>query len=84
MSEAVGVELIVNEESTLAMMIEYGLPKVVKKLEEISAVASKEYSLEKALVAMKSTWASVKFELIPYRYFWLHKSDYKSRPQFVS
>ncbi|CAG0885871.1 unnamed protein product [Darwinula stevensoni] len=66
-SDAVGVEIQVEEDTTLAMMIESGLPKVVKKLEEISAVASKEYGLEKALYSMKSTWANVYFEFLPYR-----------------
>ncbi|CAG0883772.1 unnamed protein product [Cyprideis torosa] len=67
MSEAVGQELIVKEDTTLAMMIDFGLPKAVKKLEEISAVASKEYSLEKSLDGMKGTWANISFEFMPYR-----------------
>lgn len=34
---------------------------------QICVAAEKEYSLEKALAAMKSEWASLQFELRPYK-----------------
>ncbi len=37
------------------------------RLEEIGGAAAKEYSLEKAMEKMKSEWADMCFEFIPYR-----------------
>lgn len=37
------------------------------RLEEIGASAAKEYSLEKAMAKMKTEWAPLYFELVPYR-----------------
>ncbi|XP_071449339.1 dynein axonemal heavy chain 3-like [Hetaerina americana] len=66
-SEIVGVPIIPTEESTLAEMIEFGLPKHISELEEIGTRATKEYGLEQSLAKMKSEWMDVKFECIPYR-----------------
>ena len=37
------------------------------RLEEIGGAAAKEHSLEKAMEKMKSEWADMMFEFIPYR-----------------
>lgn len=50
-------------------MIEAGLPRFTKQLEEISGAATKEYALERNLAKMKEEWIDIKFECIPYRYF---------------
>jgi hypothetical protein len=39
----------------------------LEALEEIGAAASKEFSLEKAMKAMKSDWSELVFSLLPYR-----------------
>ncbi len=38
-----------------------------KRLDEISAAAAKEYSMEKAITKMKEDWADMQFDLVPYR-----------------
>nr|CAI5856319.1 unnamed protein product [Callosobruchus analis] len=66
-SETVGVQIVITEDSTLNEMIEIGLPKFTAQLEEISAAATKEYALEKNLAKMKEEWVDIKFEMVPYR-----------------
>lgn len=58
-----------DESTSLASMIDIGLPRVSDKLEEISNSATKEFALQRALTKMKSEWAGVYFECITYRYF---------------
>ncbi|XP_066944541.1 dynein axonemal heavy chain 3-like [Macrobrachium rosenbergii] len=67
LGEHLGTELNLQPETSLADMIEAGLPSVQRKLEEISHAASKEFSLEKALEKMKGEWANVLFEFKPWR-----------------
>ena len=67
MSEVVGRELQPEATTSLQDMLDLGLNKFVEKLDEISASASKEYSLEKALRKMKEDWADMRIELVPYR-----------------
>ncbi|VEN55848.1 unnamed protein product [Callosobruchus maculatus] len=66
-SETVGVQIVITEDSTLNEMIEIGLPKFTAQLEEISAAATKEYALEKNLAKMKEEWVDIRFEMVPYR-----------------
>ncbi|XP_046404632.1 dynein axonemal heavy chain 3 [Ischnura elegans] len=66
-SEIVGVQIVPTEESTLAEMIEYGVPKHITELQDIGTKATKEYGLEQSLEKMKSEWKDVRFECIPYR-----------------
>jgi len=48
-------------------MIEIGLLNYIEKLEEISVIASREYSLEQNLRKMKEEWLTIEFECTPYR-----------------
>ncbi len=48
-------------------MLAMNLNKYMEQLEEIGASASKEYSLEKAMIAMKTEWGSLTFNFLPYR-----------------
>ncbi|KAK7080889.1 Dynein heavy chain 3, axonemal, partial [Halocaridina rubra] len=66
LGEHLGAELNLQPETSLADMIDAGLPSVQRKLEEISHAASKEFSLEKALEKMKGEWANVLFEFKPW------------------
>ncbi|CAG9584340.1 unnamed protein product [Danaus chrysippus] len=66
-SELVGAEVIHEPETTLADMVEQGVHVFATQLEEIEQYASKEYTLEKALLKMKDEWVGVKFEIVPYR-----------------
>nr|XP_023674913.1 dynein heavy chain 3, axonemal [Paramormyrops kingsleyae] len=56
-----------DEDTSLLNMVELGLSKFADKLEEISAEASKEFSLEKSLDKMRSEWAELRFVFTPYR-----------------
>lgn len=67
MAELVGNPIEVTAESSLADMIEAGLPRVAGQLEDISAAATKEYALERNLKKMKEEWVDIKFECVPYR-----------------
>ncbi|XP_030747452.1 dynein heavy chain 3, axonemal isoform X2 [Sitophilus oryzae] len=66
-SEIVGTTLVITPDSTLNDMIEAGLPKYSQQLEEVSASATKEYTLEKNLAKMKEEWVDIVFECVPYR-----------------
>jgi len=48
-------------------MIEIGLLDYIEKLEEISVIATREYSLEQNLRKMKEEWIPIEFECSPYR-----------------
>ncbi|CAL4098707.1 unnamed protein product, partial [Meganyctiphanes norvegica] len=67
LGEHLGKELNLTSETSLADMIEVGLPSIQRKLEEISHAASKEFSLEKALEKMKGEWSNVVFEFKAWR-----------------
>ncbi|BFZ17590.1 hypothetical protein BsWGS_20629 [Bradybaena similaris] len=67
MSDIVGFDISPKENTALSTMLEYGLNKHLEKLDEISASAAKEYSLEKALKKMKDDWKDLRFDLVPYR-----------------
>ncbi|KAL1497384.1 hypothetical protein ABEB36_008364 [Hypothenemus hampei] len=71
-SEIIGTTLVITPQSTLNDMIEAGLPKYSQQLEEVSAAATKEYTLEKNLMKMKEEWIDVQFECVPYRETGVH------------
>ncbi|KAI4817445.1 hypothetical protein KUCAC02_010846 [Chaenocephalus aceratus] len=66
-SSIVGFAVKPDVSSSLLNMLELGLSKFSKKLEEIGAAASKEYSLEKSMDKMKSEWTELLFSFTPYR-----------------
>ncbi|XP_076748638.1 dynein axonemal heavy chain 7 isoform X2 [Xylocopa sonorina] len=66
-SELVGFPIKVDQMMTLARIIDYGLADYVVKFEAISEAASKEGSLEKALLRMHLDWADITFTVNPYR-----------------
>nr|XP_043909238.1 dynein axonemal heavy chain 3-like [Solea senegalensis] len=66
-SEIVGFEVIQEENSSLLDMLDQGLSKFANQLEDIGALASKEYSLEQALLKMKNEWADLHFTFTKYR-----------------
>ncbi|XP_017795795.1 PREDICTED: dynein heavy chain 7, axonemal-like [Habropoda laboriosa] len=66
-SEIVGFPIKVDETTTLAKILDYGLDDYVAKFEGISEAASKEGSLEKALARMHLDWADITFTVNPYR-----------------
>jgi len=67
LSEVVGIPLTPDANSSLADMIEVGLPAYQQALEEIGIAATKEHALEKNLQKMKEEWAEVAFECTQYR-----------------
>ncbi|KAL8585021.1 Dynein heavy chain 3, axonemal [Nucella lapillus] len=67
MSSIVGFDISPDEDTSLQVMLDYGLSKHLPKLEEIGASAAKEYSLQKALEKMKIDWKDLAFEMLVYR-----------------
>ncbi|KAM4725109.1 LOW QUALITY PROTEIN: dynein axonemal heavy chain 3-like [Anableps anableps] len=66
-SSTVGFDVKPDENSTLLNMLDLGLSKFSKDLEEIGASASKEFSLEKSLDKMKKEWTNLHFSFSLYR-----------------
>ncbi|XP_044001453.1 dynein axonemal heavy chain 7-like [Aphidius gifuensis] len=66
-SEIVGFPIKVDENMTLAKVIDFGLDDYVGKFESISEAATKESNLEKALLKMHEDWTNVEFTVNQYR-----------------
>jgi dynein heavy chain len=66
-SDLAGFDIKPDETTSLSQMLTMNLQKFIEQLEEIGASASKEYSLEKAMIAMKKDWTELMFTFIPYR-----------------
>lgn len=66
-SEVSGYDIKPDETTSLAQMLKMNLHKQTEALEEIGAAASKEFSLEKAMNAMKNEWGEIEFSFMPYR-----------------
>lgn len=62
-----GVVVPKGEVLTVSMMIELGLHKYVKEIEDTCVSASKEYSLQIALDKMESEWTEMIFDTKEYR-----------------
>ena len=59
-------DFIVDEETTLLMLIEKGIKDHLVTIQGVATVAEKQFSLEKALEAMRTEWAGVSFECVEY------------------
>ncbi|XP_076179047.1 dynein axonemal heavy chain 7 isoform X1 [Ptiloglossa arizonensis] len=66
-SEIVGFPIKVDESMTLTKILDYGLLDYVSKFDAVSESATKEGSLEKALLRMHLDWADIAFVVNPYR-----------------
>ena len=66
-SEEVGQEVRKTEDFTLSSALSMGLGDHLERIQEISENASKEFSLEKALVKMEGEWTGVAFEFTKWR-----------------
>ncbi|CAI8001099.1 Dynein heavy chain 7, axonemal, partial [Geodia barretti] len=67
MSEAIGFNITPDSGTSLRKMIKHNLEPYLEKFEIISAAASKEYSLEKAMQRMEDDWDVVLFNTTQYR-----------------
>ncbi|XP_069101059.1 dynein axonemal heavy chain 12-like isoform X1 [Argopecten irradians] len=67
MSDIAGFDLTPNSGTTLRKVLKLELDAHMEMFEGISAAATKEHSLEKAMVKMMDDWDAVDFNLIPYR-----------------
>jgi dynein heavy chain len=66
-SQIVGFRFQPDESTSLTSVIEKNFSNFMEDLEQISAVATKEYSFEKALKKMYSEWTEVEFITLEYR-----------------
>lgn len=66
-SEIVGFPIVVDENLTLAKIIDYNLSEFIPKFETISETATKENNLEKAYARMMADWADQEFTVNAYR-----------------
>ncbi|KAM9343831.1 dynein axonemal heavy chain 12-like [Pholidichthys leucotaenia] len=67
MSNIVGYDLTPDSGTTLRKVLKQNLTPYLEQFESISAAASKEFSLEKAMQTMVHTWDSISFNHQPYR-----------------
>lgn len=66
-SDIVGFPIVVDEELSLAKVIDFNLVDYIEKFEGISEAATKENNLEKALDKMIKEWAELRFEILSYK-----------------
>ncbi|KAJ3181585.1 Dynein heavy chain 7, axonemal [Gaertneriomyces sp. JEL0708] len=66
-SQVVGFRFQPDETTNLAGVLERNLTDHMDKLEQISSVATKEYSFEKALQKMYTEWQDMEFGTVEYR-----------------
>ncbi|OAJ39728.1 hypothetical protein BDEG_23556 [Batrachochytrium dendrobatidis JEL423] len=66
-SQIVGFRFQPDETTSLSAVLEKNFEQYMETLEKISAVATKEYSFEKALTKMYGEWKDVEFVTIEYR-----------------
>ncbi|XP_063405511.1 dynein axonemal heavy chain 12-like isoform X3 [Mytilus trossulus] len=67
MSSIAGFDMTPDSGSTLRKVLKLELGPHMEQFEGISAGASKEFSLEKAMIKMKEDWENITFNLSPYR-----------------
>ncbi|XP_078059400.1 dynein axonemal heavy chain 12 [Mustelus asterias] len=67
MSGIMGSDLTPDSGTTLKKMLKLNLTPYLEKFEEISAAATKEFSLEKAMHTMEETWETIIFNTNLYR-----------------
>ncbi|CAM9201389.1 unnamed protein product, partial [Phaeothamnion confervicola] len=67
LSERIGAVIEPDEELTLLQLVEMEVGKHIDVLQEVCVAAEKEYGLERTLAAMKEEWASMEFEVKPYK-----------------
>uniref|UniRef100_A0A2K5RBF6 Dynein axonemal heavy chain 12 n=1 Tax=Cebus imitator TaxID=2715852 RepID=A0A2K5RBF6_CEBIM len=67
MSDIVGYDLTPDSGTTLRKVLKLNLTPYLEQFEVISAGASKEFSLEKAMLTMMGTWDDIAFHISLYR-----------------
>eukprot|EP00105_Crassostrea_gigas_P043640 XP_019927788.1 PREDICTED: dynein heavy chain 12, axonemal isoform X3 [Crassostrea gigas] len=67
MSELMGFDITPNAGTTLRKVLKLEIAPHMEMFEGISAAATKEHSLEKAMAKMMEDWDSINFNLIAYR-----------------
>ena len=66
-SDRLGDNIVPDKMLTLQKLINLGMGKKLEAVLEITAVAEKEFGLEKALKAMEDEWNGMSFECLSYR-----------------
>ncbi|CEM09924.1 unnamed protein product [Vitrella brassicaformis CCMP3155] len=65
--ENLDADVDLEDQLTLQQLNEIGIQKHIEKVEEISAVAQKEFGLKKTLATMKAEWKPMELEALPYK-----------------
>lgn len=58
-------------ETSLSELVSAGLMQFITHIEEVSATATKEFALEETLHRMQAEWDNVRFEFLPYRFYYI-------------
>lgn len=66
-SDIVGFSIVVDDELSLAKVIDMNLDDYIEKFEGISEAATKENNLERTMDKMMKEWADLRFEILPYK-----------------
>ena len=67
LSERIGSEIVPDDELTLQQLLEIGVNDHMDIVQDVSMIAEKQYSLEKALVGMQQDWVGCDYLIEAYK-----------------
>ncbi|XP_029358997.1 dynein heavy chain 1, axonemal [Echeneis naucrates] len=67
LSERIHMKIMLQDDLSFSHCLELGLQNYVDDITHVSVVAGKEYTIEQALEKMEQEWATVAFDVLPYK-----------------